>query len=426
MRGGGRCRLGRIASRILVSAATAAGTLAILTGALGLGGAVPAGASTGCGMTLGTPQVLGALGSFIFDVPTIPAVAGQVCNATISVTGTIASSGGTRPNNVNGNGQAVTLTVRFLPDAPPPDLFWQWSPHCADPVSNAYRFTASSPTAGTASSMSLDGAACSSFGNVTASTLLSPFVIVSDPATYVGMASTPGNLGYWLAQRGGGIGTEGNATNKGMPFGNVAVVGMTAASSGGYWVATADGGVWSYGAPFFGSLGATPLNAPIVGIVSTPDHGGYWLVASDGGVFAFGDAKFFGSVPGVLPPGVSLNEPVVGIASTADGQGYWMVASDGGIFSFGDAHFWGSMGGTHLNKPVVGMAANGVGGYWLVASDGGLFSFHATFYGSLGGIPLVSPVTGMAATSDAGGYWMVAGDGGVFAFGDAPFWGSPA
>jgi hypothetical protein len=84
------------------------------------------------------------------------------------------------------------------------------------------------------------------------------------------------------------------------------------------------------------------------------------------------------------------------------------------------------MGGTHLNKPVVGMAANGVGGYWLVASDGGLFSFHATFYGSLGGIPLVSPVTGMAATSDAGGYWMVAGDGGVFAFGDAPFWGSPA
>jgi hypothetical protein len=103
-----------------------------------------------------------------------------------------------------------------------------------------------------------------------------------------------------------------------------------------------------------------------------------------------------------------------------------MVASDGGIFSFGDAHFWGSMGGTPLNKPVVGMAANNTGGYWLVASDGGVFSFHATFYGSLGGIPLVSPVTGMAVTSDAGGYWMVAGDGGVFAFGDAPFWGSPA
>ncbi len=95
-----------------------------------------------------------------------------------------------------------------------------------------------------------------------------------------------------------------------MPFGDVAVVGMTAASSGGYWVATADGGVWSYGAPFIGSMGTTPFNSSIVGSASTPDPGGYWLVASDGGVFAFGEAKFFGSVPGALPPGVSLNEPV--------------------------------------------------------------------------------------------------------------------
>ena len=269
----------RLIGRVAAAVAMAAGTLTFLTATLSLGGVAPAGASTGCGVTLGTPQVLGALGSFIFDVPTIPAVAGQVCNATISVTGTIATSGGTRPTNVNGNGQAVALTVSFLPGEPPPDLFWQWSPHCADPVSNAYRFTASSPSAGTASSMPLEGSACSSFGNVAASNLLSPVVVVADPATYVGMASTQGNLGYWLAQRGGGIGTEGNATNLGMPFGQVAVVGMAAASSGGYWVATADGGVWAYDAPFFGSMGATPLNAPVVGIASTPDHGGYWLVA---------------------------------------------------------------------------------------------------------------------------------------------------
>jgi hypothetical protein len=38
--------------------------------------------------------------------------------------------------------------------------------------------------------------------------------------------------------------------------------------------------------------------------------------------------------------------------------GYWEVASDGGIFSFGDATFFGSTGGTHLNQPVVGMAAS--------------------------------------------------------------------
>jgi hypothetical protein len=38
--------------------------------------------------------------------------------------------------------------------------------------------------------------------------------------------------------------------------------------------------------------------------------------------------------------------------------GYWEVASDGGIFAFGDATFHGSTGGTHPNKPIVGMAAN--------------------------------------------------------------------
>ena len=114
----------------------------------------------------------------------------------------------------------------------------------------------------------------------------------------------------------------------------------------------------------------------------------------------------------------------MGIAASQDGKGYWLVATDGGVFAFGDAHFWGSMGGTHLNKPVVGLAQNTLGGYWLVASDGGVFSFDATFFGSLGGIVLNAPVTGMAVTDDGQGYWMVAADGGIFAFGDAPFWGS--
>jgi hypothetical protein len=388
----------------------------------------PAAASVGCGLSLGTPQIEGAAGSFAVVVQTIPAVAGQVCNARISVSGTIATAGGTRPSNVNGNGAAYPLTVSFLPGQSAPTILWQWSPHCADPESNDYRFSAFSATTGTVFSSTLEGSACSSFGNVSASTLLAPEIFAGNAGSYVGIAATPGDLGYWLAQAGGGIGVEGNATDKGMPYGNSPpeTVGVAAATSGGYWVATSDGGVWAFGAPFFGSMGATPLNAPVVGIASTPDHGGYWLVASDGGVFAFGDAKFFGSVPGVLAPGRSLNQPVVGIASSSDGLGYWMVASDGGIFAFGDAHFWGSMGGMHLNKPVVGMGGNTLGGYWLVASDGGVFSFDATFYGSLGGISLVSPVSGITTTTNGAGYWMVAGDGGVFAFGNAPFWGSPA
>jgi hypothetical protein len=34
------------------------------------------------------------------------------------------------------------------------------------------------------------------------------------------------------------------------------------------------------------------------------------------------------------------------------------VAADGGIFNYGDAGFYGSTGGTHLARPVVGMAAD--------------------------------------------------------------------
>ncbi|MHB1536794.1 MAG: hypothetical protein ACYC1D_19735, partial [Acidimicrobiales bacterium] len=83
-------------------------------------------------------------------------------------------------------------------------------------------------------------------------------------------------------------------------------------------------------------------------------------------VLAFGSAAPLPSLDGT-----HLNAPVVGMAATADGQGYWLAASDGGVFAFGDAAFDGSMGNQTLNAPVVAMAAAPGGGYWLVASDGG-------------------------------------------------------
>jgi hypothetical protein len=379
-------------------------------------------------MHLGATQSFPGLGNNDFITTVVPAVPGQVCNATISLIGTIATAGGTRPTNVVGNGQTTTVTVSFLPGVAPPDIDWHWGPRCADPSSLPYNFTAQSPTAGV-SVVPIpigDASPCSDFGNVTHSTLFAPQVLY-DSSQYVGMAATAGSPGYWLVQQGGFVSPFGNAQDLSTTFGAEPTVGMAPASSGGYWIATADGGVFSFGAPFFGSMGGTPLNAPVVGMASTPDHGGYWLVASDGGVFSFGDATFFGSVPGALPPGASLNAPVVGIASSPDGKGYWMVASDGGVFAFGDAHFAGSMGSVHLNKPVMGLAGNGLGGYWLVASDGGVFSFGgATFFGSTGNLVLNSPVAGLAASADGQGYFMVAGDGGVFAFGDAPFLGSAA
>jgi len=117
----------------------------------------------------------------------------------------------------------------------------------------------------------------------------------------------------------------------------------------GYWEVASDGGIFSFTAPFFGSMGGKPLNAPIVGMAADPATGGYWEVASDGGIFSF-TAPFFGSMGGK-----PLNKPIVGMAADPATGGYWEVASDGGIFSF-TAPFFGSMGGKPLNKPIVGMA----------------------------------------------------------------------
>ena len=66
-----------------------------------------------------------------------------------------------------------------------------------------------------------------------------------------------------------------------------------------------------------------------MGIAADPTTGGYWEVAADGGVFAF-DAPFYGSMGGQ-----HLNAPIVGISATPDGKGYREVAADGGLFSFG-------------------------------------------------------------------------------------------
>ncbi len=98
---------------------------------------------------------------------------------------------------------------------------------------------------------------------------------------------------------------------------------------------------------FFAGTGQAVAPSPS-GIVRQ----GYWLTASDGGVFSFGDANFYGSLAAT-----KLNAPVVGITPTPDGKGYWLTASDGGVFSFGDANFYGSLAATKLNAPVVGGVA---------------------------------------------------------------------
>jgi len=113
-----------------------------------------------------------------------------------------------------------------------------------------------------------------------------------------------------------------------------------------YWLAAADGGVFTFGrAAFAGGAAEAGLRRPISGIADVPDGSGYWLVARDGGVFAFGNAPYLGGAAG-LP----LNRSVVGMASTPTGRGYWPVGSDGGVFAFGDAGFFGAASSAPLTR----------------------------------------------------------------------------
>jgi hypothetical protein len=60
--------------------------------------------------------------------------------------------------------------------------------------------------------------------------------------------------------------------------------------------------------PFEGSAAGTHLNQPVVAICATSDGSGYYLAAADGGMFSYQGA-FLGSLSGRR-----LNAPVVGMA----------------------------------------------------------------------------------------------------------------
>ena len=206
----------------------------------------------------------------------------------------------------------------------------------------------------------------------------------------------------------------------------------------GYWLVGREGGVFAFGtARSHGSAGSLHLQRPIAGIAPTADNGGYWLVATDGGVFAYGDASYVGSLPadGVGPVAASsghhLSAPIVGIVPTPDGKGYLMVAKDGGVFAFGDAHFEGScasIGG--CDAPAVAVVPDATGaGYWLLLSNCDMVPF--------GDAPKItdsncqsSAVTGQlvatsaARTPDGRGYWVLLDNGTTFPEGDAKLLGS--
>jgi hypothetical protein len=64
--------------------------------------------------------------------------------------------------------------------------------------------------------------------------------------------------------------------------------------------------------------------------VVTQAQEGYWLATANGGVFSFGDATKEGGASGT-----KLSSPIVGMAATPDGKGYWLVDKNGGVFAIG-------------------------------------------------------------------------------------------
>ncbi len=172
----------------------------------------------------------------------------------------------------------------------------------------------------------------------------------------IALAPTPSGDGYWIFSDAGRVLTFGDAAHHGdllaLSLNGPIIDAVPTVTGDGYWMLGTDGGVFALGdATFHGSTGDMVLNEPAVGLVPDPDGEGYWFVASDGGVFAF-DADFLGSMGGT-----PLNAPVVGMISYGDG--YAMVATDGGAFVFSTEPFLGSLGSTPLDAPVTALTALG-------------------------------------------------------------------
>ncbi len=221
----------------------------------------------------------------------------------------------------------------------------------------------------------------------------------------------------WVLSSDGTVTNYGGATHYGDSDVAGAAVGIEATASGqGYWVAHSSGLVTTHGdATDYGDIAHIPnfsLDRDIVAIAVVP--GGYYLLGADGGVFAFGAAKFYGSVPQVVP-GITTTA----VAIQVNAGGYRIIMSDGGAFAFGTAYFGGSvpgvLGGASLASPIIDAIVGPDGmSYAMIGADGGVFTFGLVFAGSFGGTGRTD-IVGAAALAD-GGYALLASQGDISSF----------
>lgn len=196
-----------------------------------------------------------------------------------------------------------------------------------------------------------------------------------------------------------------------------ATVAVTAAPNG-YWIASADGGVFSYdGAPFHGS--GVGLVSDVTAMAAAPDGGGYWLATAAGQIRAFGDVELHGT------PQHRIAE-LVDLEAASDGGGYWALMADGAVLAFGSAPALGAPADQARARPVDIVGSPAARGYWVITEQGRVFAFGAAqHHGDAADLQLAAPVVAMVPTTSGGGYWLFSADGGVFAYGDAAFGGVP-
>ncbi len=107
----------------------------------------------------------------------------------------------------------------------------------------------------------------------------------NNPATQYGDAGASPNVvgGYATDECAFGV----MSPNPDSPSGNPAPISTPSTTPRGYWMAGADGGIFSYGVPFFGSQSGTALSQPITGIAAVPGgNNGYNLAEGNGMVYA--------------------------------------------------------------------------------------------------------------------------------------------
>jgi poly-gamma-glutamate synthesis protein (capsule biosynthesis protein) len=142
------------------------------------------------------------------------------------------------------------------------------------------------------------------------------------------------------------------------------------------------------------------LDHPVIGIAPTPSGAGYRLATADGGVFTFGDAAFHGSAVGALAP----DHEVVAIAARPHGAGYWVASAIASvtIAAAGDVHGEARVASLLASggSPLAGVASV------LAAADVAMVNLETTV-GTLGEpLPKTyvfqAPVALLRAVRDAG------------------------